>query len=173
LVDSRRALSAVAAEEAATMAGEKKQVTMIVPEASWETAAAVTRDFETALKKRGFFVIAKTVNVGDPMKGDFGLKAADFFDLLEKSPDAGAIVSLVGAPLLKPGEFQRVSATHPPILVVATVQLVPGDRMQLARLLDAKIIQAAIIDGADPNAKPTDKADAAHKLFARNFRIQR
>jgi hypothetical protein len=46
-----------------------------------------------------------------------------------------------------------------------------SDPMQLARLLEAKVIQLAIIDGADPAAQPSGKSDAAHALFAQNYRI--
>ena len=64
------------------------------------------------------------------------------------------------------------------MLVVATASLgnVPGiwgDPIQLARLLEAKTIDLAIIDGADPAAQPSGKSDAAHALFAQNYRILR
>jgi hypothetical protein len=104
-----------------------------------------------------------------------GLKAADFLDVLEKSADVGAIVSLVGAPLLKPGDLARVPAQHPPVLVVATAMLgnlpgVAGEPMRLARLLDARVIQVAIVDGSDPTAS---KAEPTHELFAQHYRILR
>jgi len=41
----------------------------------------------------------------------------------------------------------------------------------LARLLEARVIQLAIIDGGDPSAKPAAKADPTRELFAQNYRI--
>jgi hypothetical protein len=44
----------------------------------------------------------------------------------------------------------------------------------LAGLLEAKIIQAAIINGGSDSAAPSSgKTDAAHELFARNYAILR
>ena len=111
-------------------------------------------------------------------RGQLGLKAADFFDALDKSADAGAIVSFAGAPVFAPGDATGAHPGHPPVLVVATASLgsVPGlwaDPVQLARLLEAKTIDLAIIDGADPAAQPSAKPDAVHALFAQNYRILR
>ena len=121
-------------------------------------------------------VTAKAANLGDPMRsGEVGLQTADFLEVLQKSSDVGAIVSLAGAPLLKPADLARVPAEHPPVLVVGTTTLgnlpgVPGDRMELARLLDARIIQLVIIDGSQPAGA---NADATHELFAQHYRILR
>jgi hypothetical protein len=62
--------------------------------------------------------------------------------------------------------------------VVATMMLgtVPGvasNRSLVMNLLAAKIIQLAIIDGADPPAPKTGKSDGTHELFAQNYRILR
>jgi hypothetical protein len=89
------------------------------------------------------------------------------------------VVSFAGAPLLKPGDAARLSpGQHPPVLVVATMTLgtVPGivsDRLLLANLLEARIIQLAIVDGVDPGAPTVGKGDATHELFVRNYRILR
>ena len=112
------------------------------------------------------------------MRSRPGLKGADFLEALEKSGGAGAVVSFAGAPLLQPGDAGRVSAGHPPVLVVATMTLgaVPGvasDRLLLANLLEAKIIQLAIVDGSDPAAPKVGKGDVTHELFAQNYRILR
>jgi hypothetical protein len=132
------------------------------------------------MKKQGFSVVtAKSANLGDPMRFRPGLKAADFFEALEKSADAGAVVSFAGAPLLQQGDAARLSTgQHPPVLVVATMTLgtVPGvatDRLLLANLLEAGVIQLAIVDGADPAAPKTAKDDANHELFAQNYHILR
>jgi hypothetical protein len=180
LLEPSRALSTVLAEEAVRLAGAKKQIALITPDASWGPPSVIEEYLKGALKKHGVtVVIAKAADVGNPMfSGQIGLKANDFFEALEKSAGAGAVISLAGAPLLKPGDAERVSPDHPPVLVVATAM--QGNKMglrsdpeQLARLLEAKVIQLAIIDGADPAAPPAGKSDAAHALFAQNYSILR
>jgi hypothetical protein len=180
LLEPGQALSAVLAEEAVRLAGTRKQVALITPDASWGPASTVEQSLRGALKKRGVTVItAKAADVGNPMfSGQIGLKGKDFLEALEKAAGAGAVISLAGAPLLNPAETGRVSPDHPPVLVVATAMQgnkmgLHTDPVQLARLLEAKVIQLAIIDGPDPAIQPTGKPDATHELFARNYHILR
>jgi hypothetical protein len=104
--------------------------------------------------------------------GTVGLMAPDFAEALEKSGAAGAVVSFVGGPLFWQSEAARLNSPHPPVFVVATAMLgnvpgVPTDHRQLQSMLDAGLIQLAIIDGSESQAA---KGDAAHELFAQNFR---
>ena len=180
LLGPSEALGTVLAEEATRLAASKKQIAIISPDANWGAVSTAEEAFKTALKKQGFTVVtAKAANLGDPMRrSQLGLKAADFVDALDKSANAGAVVSFAGAPVLAAGQVARLPADHPPVLVVATASLgnVPGiwgDPAQLARLLDAKAIDLVIIDGADPATPPPGKSDAAHALFAQNYSILR
>ena len=180
LLGPSEALGTVLAEEATRAAGTKKQVAVISPDANWGAVSTAEEAFKNALKKQGVTVMtAKVANLGNPLRrGQVGLKADDFFDALDKSADAGAIVSFAGAPILSPGDATRVQPGHPPVLVVATASLgnVPGiwgDPVQLAGLLEAKAIDLAIIDGADPAPQPSGNSNAAHALFAQNYRILR
>jgi hypothetical protein len=180
LLGPSEALGTVLADEAVRLAGARKQVAVISPDANWGAVSAAEEAFRTALKKQGFTTVtAKAANLGDPMRrSQLGLKAADFLDALDKSVDAGAIVSFAGAPMLGPGDATQVPPGHPPVLVVATASLgnVPGiwgDPVQLARLLEAKTIDLVIVDGADPAGPPAGKSDAAHALFAQNYSILR
>ena len=177
LLQPSAALGAVMAEESIRAAGSKKTIAVITHDANWGPTSTVEEAFQTALRARGLTVsTAKTVNLGDPMhSGEIGLRLDDFMEALAKSSDAGAIVSFAGAPLLKPTDSSRIPAEHPPVLVVSTATLgnLPGLRaepMQLGRLLEARIIQLAIIDGSDPSAT---KTDPTHELFAQHFRILR
>jgi hypothetical protein len=180
LLEPSQALSSVLAEEAVRLAGTKKQVALITPDASWGPPSILEDYLKGALKKRGLTVVtAKAAAVGNPMlSGEIGLKANDFVEALEKSAGAGAIISLAGAPLLKPGDEARVSLDHPPVLVVATAMQgtkmgLRCDPVKLAGLLEAKVIQLAIIDGADPAVNPIGKRDSTHELFSQNYRILR
>jgi len=177
LLQPSQALGVVLAEQTAQLTGAKKRVAIITPDANWGPASTVEESFKAAIQKQGFSIVtAKSANLGDPMRsGEVGLKAADFLEALGKSSGAGAIVSFAGAPLLKPGDAARVPVEHPPVLVVSTATLgnlpgVRGEPMQLGRLLDARVIQLAIVDGSQP---ATAKADATHELFAQHYRVLR
>src|SRR6266702_6701892 len=180
LLGPSEALSSVLAEEAVRLAGAKKQVALITADASGGPPSNLEEALKGVLKKQGLTVVtAKAASLGNPMfSGAIGLKAADFFDALEKSAGTGVIISLVGAPLLTPGAAARLGPDHPPVLVVATAMLgdkmgVRSDPLVLARLLEAQVIQMAVIDGADPAANAPGKPDPARELFAQNYRILR
>ena len=180
LLQPPQALGIIVASEAARVAGTKKVVAVIIPDAAWGPTSTAEAAFRAAMKKQGFSVLtAKSANLGDPMRARPALAAADFLEALDKSADAGAVVSFVGAPTLKAGDAARLSpGQHPPVLVVATMTLgtVPGvanDRLLLANLLEARIVQLAIVDGEDPEALKVAKGDATQELFARNYRILR
>lgn len=179
LLEPSQALGTVLAGETVQAAGTKKQIVLILPQ--WAAGSTAGESFKAALKRQAV-TIAFTVsaNVGDPMgRSPVGLKAADFLNALEKGGDAGAIVSLAGAPLLNAQDAAQLSSGHPPVLVVATRSLgdvigVPGDGSYLAKLLDAKIIQLAIVDGGDQaNAKSSGKLDATHQSFFQHYTILR
>ncbi len=173
LLEPSVALGVVLAEDAMQAAGTKKQITFISPDASWGPSSTAEEAFKNALTSKGFAAVtAKAANLGDPMHpGTVGLMAPDFAEALEKSGAAGAVVSFVGGPLLWQSEAARLNSPHPPVFVVATAMLgnvpgVPTDHRQLQAMLEAGIIQYAIIDGSEPQLT---KSSAAHDLFAQNF----
>ena len=178
IVQPGRALGVVLAEETARAAAPKKQIAIISPDANWGDMSPVEQEFKAALKKQGLTIAtAKAVDPGDPMRsGPIGLKAADFLNVLDQFPDVGAVVSFAGAPLLKPGD--SLKPEHPPVLVVATAMMgttpgIPGDRLQLARLLESKVIRLAVVDASEPAAPTAGKPDATHDLFAQHYKILR
>src|ERR1035437_2663850 len=158
LIQSSEALGIVLAEETAQVAGAKKRIAIISP-ANWGPTSTAEETFTAALKKQGFSTFTvKSADLGDPMRrGPFGLKSADFLEAIQQAADAGAVVSFAGAPLMQPGDASRLSPGHPPVLVVATATLgkvrgVWANPEQLGRLLDARIIRLAIIDGSPESA---------------------
>ena len=180
LLQPSQALGSVLAEECARAAGPKKHIALITYVASRGPASTAEQALRDALRQRGFtVVVAKAADVGDPMKsGRLALKAADFLEALEKSAGAGAVISMVGAPSLNEGDVARLNPDHPPVLVVATASLgdkmgVHGDPVQLAQLLEAKVIQLAIIDGADPAMQTSAELDPTRQHFDQNYRILR
>ena len=178
LLEPSQALGVVLAEEAVRAGGSGKQIVLVLPQ--WGATASVAESLKVALKKQGIAISATvSADVGDPMRtGLLGLKADDFFAALEKAGASGVVVSLAGGPMLKPGDESRLKVQHPPVIVVATASLgnlmgVPSSPELLARLLEARIIQLAIVDGADPNAQASGKPDSIHLTFAQNYRMLR
>ena len=80
LLEPSQALGSVLAEEAVRLAGTKKQVALITPDASWGPPSTVEEALKSALKKHGVTVLtAKAAELGNPMfSGEIGLKAKDF-----------------------------------------------------------------------------------------------
>ena len=179
LLEPSQALGTVLAEETVRIAGAKKQVVLIVPH--WAPASAVGESFKAALKKQGVAIaFTQSADMGDPMgHNPIGLKSTDFFAALDKGAGAGVIVSLAGAPFLSTQDAARLSSGHPPVLVVATASLgevmgLPGDRSYLASLLEAKMIQMAIVDGeSEPAAQPSGKMNFTQQSFFQHYRILR
>jgi hypothetical protein len=179
LLQPSESLGTVLAQETALLAGANKRVAIISPDASWGETSTAEAVFRNVLRKQGFEVVtAKSVRLGDPMRrGQIGLTVEDFFEALEKSTEAGVIVSFAGAPLMKSADAAVPSTKHPPVLVIATASLgnVPGlwsDPIQLAHLIEAGIIQLAFIDTSEPPPQ-TGKGDGTRDLFARHYRILR
>jgi hypothetical protein len=165
------------ARETVHAAGTKKQVVLILPQ--WAGNSTVGESFTAALRKQGVSVESTVMaDVGDPMgRQPLGLKSTDFFNALQKGAGVGAIVSLAGAPLLNGQEATQVKLNHPPVLVVATSSLgnvlgIPAEQAYLSGLLNAKVVQLAIVGGeSQTNAKPG--ADATEQLFFQNYTILR
>jgi hypothetical protein len=178
-LQASQVLGTVLARETVHAAGSKKQVVLIVPQ--WAANSTVGESFTAALKKQGVSVESTIIaEVGDPMgRQALGLKSTDFFKVLQKGAGAGAIVSLAGAPLLNGQNATQVNPNHPPMLVVATSSLgnvlgVPADRAYLSGLLNAKVVQLAIVGGeSQTNANPAGKTDPTEQLFFQNYTILR
>jgi len=179
LLEPSQAAASVLADETIALVRGNKHVMLITHDTSWGQASTAEEALRAAMKKHGVTLSTVNASLGNPMlSGEIGLKAADFFEALDKSAQSGALVSLVGAPLLTDSDIARVKPGHAPVLVMATASL--GDKMgvrtdpvQLGRLLDAKVIQLAIIDGAEPSAAVAGKPDSKRELFARHYRILR
>jgi hypothetical protein len=175
LADSGTALKKVLAIETAQAAQANKQVVLLVQNATQGPAASLGGDFKTALEKNGLSVQLRPVDLGDPMRyNEYGLKAVDFLDVLQKNSGAGAIISLVGAPLLRADDSGKIPAGGPAVLVVATRQIglapgVPTNPSVLEQMLAAKIIHLAVLDGAGSSGKPEE----VYKIFDQHFRILR
>ncbi|MDB6110512.1 MAG: hypothetical protein JWR69_2262 [Pedosphaera sp.] len=180
LLEPSRALGTVLAEETAQISGPKKGVVIIVPDASWGPSSSVEEAFKAGLKKKGVTVLeVKAARLGDPMHPDqVGMLPSDFFELMQKFPEAAAIVSLVGVPRFAPGDVARLPADHAPLLVVATAMLgnvpgVPGGREGLPGLIDAGVVRFAIIDGSGTPDHKTNGKDGEQELFAQHYLVLR
>jgi hypothetical protein len=178
LLGPGQALGTVLARETVLADGTKKPVVLILPK--WAANSTAGESFEAELKKHDVSVAYTFLaDVGDPMGRAPALTAEDFSDALSKDASAGAIVSLAGAPLLSAQEMARMNTNRLPVLIVASRSLgnvigVPTDLDALADLLNAKVIQLAIVDGnSEPNANPDGKTDATQQLFFEHYSIRR
>src|SRR5690349_9043118 len=97
LLQPSQALAEVLAQEAVRLAGANRSITLITHDASWGPPSTAEQALRTALKKQNATLdFVKTASLGNPMlSGEVGLKAADFFEAMEKSAKAGAVISLV------------------------------------------------------------------------------
>ena len=176
-----QALGRVLAEEAMRAAGANKTIAVISPDSRWGPASTLEAALRSTLRARGYSVmVAKLAYLGDPMKmSGVGLQRGDFYEAVQKAANAGALVSIVGAPLLTPAEATPLPAGHPPILVAAVASLgeepgSPGNRAILEDLLRAKIIQIAIVDGGSQDGLSTaSQTNSVRALFDQNYRILR
>jgi hypothetical protein len=165
------ALFTVLADETAQAAGAKKQVIVIARSGPDGKPAEAAREAAAALKARQLSPEIKTVSLGDPMSyGSHGWSAASFFEVLQQNPEAGAVVSLVGIPLLGVPDIAKVPTPRPPLLVVAVTQLgltpgVPAQTRAIKPLLDSKVIHLVIVDGTETPTETTE----AHKLFGQSY----
>ena len=171
LNDTTDALFTVLADETAQAAAGKTQVIVIARSGPDGKPAEVAAQAVAALKKKQLAPEVKTVSLGDPMKFDsYGWSAANFMEVVQQNPDAGAVVSLVGAPVLKGPDLARVPAKRPPVLVVAvshmgTIPGVPAEQRVIGPLLNSKIVQLAIVNGTETPTETTE----AHKVFGQTY----
>ncbi len=176
VLDVTAALRKVLAVETAQAATASKQVILLAPKIAQGPAASLGDEFKAALKAEGLSVEVQLVDLGDPMSyGNYGWKAADFFEAVQKHAGVGAIVSLIGLPKLGASDLARVPANHPPILAVATRQigLAPGVSPPpgaLEQMLKTKVVQIAIVEGTGTTV---GKSDKAYKIFDQHFQILR
>ena len=181
LLEPSEALGPIVAEEAMQAAGVNKKIALISHDDSWGPPSSVEQAFKAAVERQGYTTfVAKPAALGSPGgRGGAGLLAEDFAEALQKAADAGAIVSFAGAPLLGPNDAARLPAHHPPVIVIATARLgdqlgVPADPERLGGLLEAKVIQEAIVNGGSPSgAAISGRRDATHEMFARYYEILR
>lgn len=176
LEDSGSALKTVFVDEIAKASSANKQIVMITVKATEGANADLSQEIKGALEKKGLSVVeTRSVDLGDPMNyNQFGLKAVDFLEVLQKHAGVGAIVSLVGAPILSANDFGKIPPTHPPVLVLATRQIglafgVPANPAVIDSMLKSKVIQLAVVDGPGSSGS----TDTIHKTFDQHFSILR
>lgn len=172
LDNATSALFTILADETARMAGGKKQVIVVATTGPDGKASETAQSTAAALKKAQLAPEIKMVSIGDPMRmGGYGWSAESYREILQQHPEAGAVVSLVGAPLLKMADLSKVPPTHPPVIAVAVMQVgtrrgVAGSPDMIGQLLERKALQLAIIDG--PEAASEAK-NATEKQFGQLY----
>ena len=171
--DASEALGQRAGEEVARLVGNKGQVAVLsleIAPGQAPTFVAQMERFARTLKKHGVTIGATKLMPGGLTSLVLGtaLPAKAYMELIERAPNAGAIVSFVGPPNLSPGELQKLQAAHPPLVVVDTFGVLKGPA--LPAMLEAKAVALAFV--------PLNSVEAAREkqqanLFDRYYRILR
>jgi hypothetical protein len=154
------------AEETLKLTGNKGEIVVVSIES--EAANVQLKAFKSALTRQpGVTILAiEKVDAAKLTVGPMGagISPQQFFDLLKKYPKVGAIVLLLGPPLLKDQEIQSVPQGLPKIVVFS------GMGLGVKKLLEEEVISLAIvprIPGAamQPGATPSSSPPSAESSF--------
>ena len=171
--NASEALGQRAGEEVARLVGNKGEIAVMsldIAPGQAPTFVAQMDRFVKTLKKHGVKVGAIKLMPGGltALVLGTGLPAQDYAELVQQSPNAGAIVSFVGPPNLPPAELQKFQADHPPLVVIDTFGVLKGPA--LPAMLETKAVALAF----EPlNSLEAEKEKLRADLFDRYYRILR
>lgn len=171
--DASEALGQRAAEEVAQLVGNKGEIAVMsleIGEGQAPTFVSQMDMFARTLKRHGVRIGAVKLKPGGltSLVLGAGLPAADYMELVQQAPNAGAIVSFVGPPSLSPEELRKFQADHPPLVVVDTFGVLRGPT--LPAMLEAKAVALALVP---LNSVEAEKEKQQANLFDRYYRILR
>ena len=167
------ALGQRAAEEVARLVGNKGQIAVLsleIAPGQAPTFVAQMEMFARTLKRHGVKIGATKLMPGGltSLVLGTGLPAQDYVELIQRAPNAGAVVSFVGPPNLPPAELQKFQADHPPLVVVDTFGVLKG--RALPAMLETKAVALAFVP---LNSVEAEKEKQQANLFDRYYRILR
>ena len=144
----------VLAEETSVLLEKQGQVVVITAEGS-DPHKAQIEAFQASLKQKGMVpAIVENLKPEQMRQGPGmgGIPADRFLKLLEKYPDAAAVVSFIGPPEFKDDEMSKLPPRIPKIAVFASM----GTGVK--KLLQKEIIQVAIIPRMGPPPPPPNES---------------
>lgn len=167
------AVSEVLADETAKLVGPSGGSIVVVAldtkKSKMPTVEAQLNAFTAAIKKKGNITIAsveglspeKMAEVGPEM----GLPSDLFHQVLAKNAGAKAIVSFLGAPMLKDDEIAKLPQAMPKLIAFASFG------MGLKKLFDEHVIQVAIVPNFEPNPNPAKKPSTSREWFDQYYKV--
>lgn len=130
----------------------------------------VMKTFQQKLKQKGVRIAATTPLPGGMRGAMMGarLSAKSYFNLLDKAPDAGAVVSFAGLPAMKAAELKSFHSRHPPLVVVDVFG--GASKMALAQSVAENTVALAFVQrlGTD-----SEKENKSSDLLAHYYEILR
>ena len=148
-------LGRVTAQETVRLLNGHGQIVIIATAeaASGDSGAALpVTAFRKAIAKSMTVQIRATVTTDAATDPAAAISSKEFFYLLDKYPEANAIVSFVGAPQLTDAEIRQIRSGAP--LWVILNEPFPS---KLSNLISHDVVQLAVISGPGPAAVPAPK----------------
>lgn len=138
------------AQEALQLQQPGSRIVLITREtAQFKTPAyeAMTEGFQQTVQKAGVKLASTRVLKVDPLR-IVSVPPGEFVELFTKLEDRDIIVSLLGPPVLDPGQFAAVGNKRPRVLAVCSGAL--PQQVDLKRLFDGRLLHTAVISRNEP-----------------------
>ena len=161
----------VTAEETAKLLDHKGEIVLVVMDIKQPGSVfeAQTKAFQEALKKQGGITVVATETVPFGQKG-MAVPADVFFKILEKHPNASAIVSFAGLPVLKDEDVSNLGQNLPRLVAFSS------GGMGVKKLFEQQIARVVImprIQGVehDETPVPKKKSETDREWFERYYQV--
>ena len=161
----------MAAEETIKLMGDKDQIVVAAQDSrefDMPALAAQLKAFRTTARKRAKVTVEVekiTMDAMTMMTAGGRIPRAQFFEILQKYPKAGAIVLFLGFPLLSDLDFDALQQRAPKMVVVAAY------RADYQELLQRRLIDLAIVPRFDALPETARKPQTLRQWFEREYVI--
>ncbi|MGD0651234.1 MAG: hypothetical protein ABSA97_08865 [Verrucomicrobiia bacterium] len=163
------ALGEVTAQETAKLLDNKGRIVVVTRDTGQYPAPELEEQlkaFQQTVKQHPDLTLAATEKVQlDTDITDAGLSPDFYLNLLQKYPDAAAIVSFVGPPALSPQQIRTLPQKIPKFIAVS-LATVP-----LKRLFRSDLIHVAIVNRTKPAQQSGKKPASAREQFDQYFQV--
>jgi hypothetical protein len=167
------AVSEVLAEETSKLLGPGGGAIVVVAldtkKSKMPTVEAQLDAFSGAIKKKGNLTVAGTETLSPEKMAEagpeMGLPSDLFHQVLAKHGSAKAVVSFLGAPMLKDDEIAKLPQNMPKVIAFASFG------MGLKKLFDENVIQVAIVPNFEPNPNANKKPSTPREWFDQYYKV--
>ena len=166
-----QALGTVAAEETIKLMGDKGQIVVAAQDSrefEMPALAAQLKAFQATVRKKAKATVEVekiTMDAMTMMAAGGRLPAEQFFSILQKHPQAGAIVLFLGFPMLRDRDLDALKQRSPKMVVVA------GYRADYHELLERRLIDLVIAPRSDALPETARKPQTLREWFDQEYVI--